>query len=75
MATMETEKFARDAGDLCQICEQIVTWTDHLPPLKAGHPVRCFVNVRSIRPAPPQHLLKAGERIVDWTVCYSAEWL
>jgi hypothetical protein len=22
-----------------------VTWTDHLPPLEAGGPVRCFANI------------------------------
>jgi hypothetical protein len=35
--------FARDAGDICHICGQLVTWTDHLPPPAAGYPVRCFV--------------------------------
>jgi hypothetical protein len=38
--------YARDAGDVCHVCGQIVTWTDHLPALTAGEPVRCYVNVR-----------------------------
>jgi hypothetical protein len=36
---------ARDAGDVCHVCGAMVTWTDHLPPLEAGGPVRCFANI------------------------------
>ena len=36
---------ARDAGDVCHVCKSVVTWTDHLPPLEAGGPVRCFANI------------------------------
>jgi hypothetical protein len=35
---------ATDAGHVCHECGRIVSWTDHLPPLHAGGPVRCFVN-------------------------------
>lgn len=41
---------ARDAGDICHVCGQVVTWVEHLPPLNAGGPVRCWVNVRSLDP-------------------------
>lgn len=37
---------ARDAGDVCHVCGQIVTWTDHLPPLEFDGAVRCYSNVR-----------------------------
>lgn len=40
---------ARDAGDVCGVCDQLVTWVDHLPPLKAGGTVRCFVGVTPLR--------------------------
>ncbi len=40
---------ARDAGDVCGICGQVVTWVDHLPPRDANSAVQCFVNVRSLR--------------------------
>lgn len=36
---------ARDAGDVCHVCGDLVTWVDHLTPLEAGGPVRCFANV------------------------------
>lgn len=36
---------ARDAGDVCHVCGEIVTWTDHLPPLGAHSAVRCYKNV------------------------------
>lgn len=39
---------ARDAGDVCHMCGKVVTWVDHLPPLTADGPVRCFDNVVSI---------------------------
>ena len=37
---------ARDAGDVCGVCGELVTWVDHLPPVKSGEAVRCFKNVR-----------------------------
>lgn len=40
---------ARDAGDVCGVCGQEVTWVDHLPPNQAGGAVRCFANVRQLR--------------------------
>jgi len=40
---------ARDAGDVCGVCGQVVTWVDHLPPLDANSAVRCFVNVTTLR--------------------------
>jgi hypothetical protein len=36
-----TLPFARDAGDVCGVCGNLVTWVDHLPPVKSGEPVRC----------------------------------
>lgn len=42
---------ARDAGDVCHVCGQIVSWVDHLPPLRAGGVPRCMVNVRVLPPA------------------------
>lgn len=36
---------ARDAGQICHICGEEVSWLDHLPPLYAGGAVRCFTNV------------------------------
>jgi hypothetical protein len=36
---------ARDAGDVCGVCGEIVTWVDHLPGLTARDAVRCMVNV------------------------------
>lgn len=40
---------ARDAGDVCGVCGQLVTWVDHLPP-EPGGVVRCFVNVVHLPP-------------------------
>lgn len=37
-------RHATDAGQTCHECGQEVTWLEHLPPLVAGGPVRCFVN-------------------------------
>jgi len=68
-ASLVTIVPARDAGDICHVCGQTVTWVDHLPPLHAGDPVRCFVNVRSLRP------VESGERLVDGQRLYSADWL
>lgn len=42
---------ARDAGDVCAVCGEIVTWVDHLPATTAGGPVRCFKNVVAIESA------------------------
>lgn len=40
----ETEReFATDAGHVCRECGQVVSWLHHLPPLRSGLPVRCFV--------------------------------
>lgn len=39
-----TEVAARDAGDVCHVCGETVTWVDHLPPLPGGV-VRCYKNV------------------------------
>lgn len=61
---------ARDAGDVCHVCAQIVTWTDHLPPLEAGGPVRCFANVEYL---PPR--LGPGERRTGDAIVYSAAFL
>lgn len=40
---------ARDAGDVCGVCGEIVTWVDHLPPLPGGS-VRCMKNVVHLLP-------------------------
>jgi hypothetical protein len=66
---------ARDAGDVCHVCKSVVTWTDHLPPLEAGGPVRCFVNVHGIFSAPSAGGLLPGERRVGEAIVYSAEFL
>lgn len=50
-----TLTIARDAGDVCHVCAEVVTWVDHLPPIEAGGPVRCFKNV---------HLLNVSQDIV-----------
>lgn len=39
---------ARDAGDVCHVCSELVTWVDHLPPRDPGGVVRCFANVRTL---------------------------
>lgn len=39
---------ARDAGDVCGVCGELVTWVDHLPPRKSGEPARCRKNVEVI---------------------------
>ena len=36
---------ARDAGDVCHVCGEVVTWVDHLPPSEPGGAVRCYRNV------------------------------
>jgi hypothetical protein len=59
----------RDAGDICEVCGQVITWVDHLPPLDASSPVRCHANVRVLRPRKP------GERLLGDTVLYSAAFL
>lgn len=41
---------ARDAGDVCAVCHNLVTWVDHLPPAEPGAAVRCFVDVLPMRP-------------------------
>lgn len=42
---------ARDAGDMCGVCGEIVTWVDHLPPtLSSGESVRCYANVGFLPP-------------------------
>ena len=46
---------AHDAGDVCHMCGNLVTWVDHLPPTKAGGAVRCFHNV---------HLLNVSQDVV-----------
>lgn len=46
---------ARDAGDVCHVCGEKVTWVDHLPPNVPGGAVRCFKNV---------HLLNVSQGIV-----------
>jgi hypothetical protein len=46
---------AHDAGDVCHVCGNLVTWVDHLPPTEANGPVRCFKNV---------HLLNVSQDIV-----------
>lgn len=46
---------ARDAGDVCHVCGKLVTWVDHLPPLEAEGPVRCYANV---------HYLNATQGVV-----------
>ena len=42
---------AQDAGDVCGVCGELVTWVDHLPPPKWGEPVRCYKNVIPIERA------------------------
>ena len=42
---------ARDAGDVCAVCGEIVTWVDHLPPTVGTSEVRCFKNVVAIEDA------------------------
>ncbi len=37
---------ATDTGHLCPRCHGPVTWTDHLPPVEYGMPVRCFAVTR-----------------------------
>lgn len=66
---------ATDAQHICHVCGGVVTWTDHLPPVRFGEPVRCFANVRSIESAPSQLLLEPGVRQVGGAVVYSAEFL
>jgi hypothetical protein len=61
---------ARDAGDVCHVCKSVVTWTEHLPPLEAGGPVRCFANIELL-PA----RLGPGERRVGDAIVYSAAFL
>ena len=39
---------ARDAGDVCHVCGERVTWVDHLPARDPGGAVRCFTNVRTL---------------------------
>lgn len=41
--------YARDAGDVCGVCGELVTWVDHLPPVSLGKPVRCMKNVTYVR--------------------------
>lgn len=41
---------ARDAGDVCGVCGELVTWVDHLPPLDAKSAVRCMKNVHHLNP-------------------------
>lgn len=67
--TEESREHASDAGDICHICEQVVTWMEHLPPLEVGGPVRCYVNVRFLFPLGP------GVRVVNGEPMYSAAWL
>jgi hypothetical protein len=59
---------AHDAGDVCGVCGELVSWVDHLPPEKAGAPVRCFAKVRELCP------LKTGERLIDGEVVFSSEF-
>lgn len=70
---------ATDAGQLCNVCGTMVTWTDHLPALEAGGPVRCFVDVvaaTGIRANVANVVaLKPGERRVGDAIVYSAEFL
>lgn len=40
---------ARDAGDVCGVCGELVTWVDHLPPERAGEAPRCRKNVYTLR--------------------------
>jgi len=65
-ATLAEMVPARDAGDVCGVCGQIVTWTDHLPPFDADSAVRCYVNVIRIP--------NSGVRIIDGKPHYSAAW-
>lgn len=44
---------ARDAGDICHVCGNLVTWVDHLPPLDHDGAVRCFYNVRGLHTCSP----------------------
>jgi len=67
-ATLAEMVPARDAGDVCGICGEIVSWVDHLPPLAAGAGVRCFSNVRNLQLAP-------GVRRISGQLLYSSEWL
>jgi hypothetical protein len=46
--TLTQSVMARDAGDVCHVCGELVTWVDHLPPRDSGGAVRCFANVRTI---------------------------
>lgn len=52
---------ARDAGDVCHVCGQMVTWVDHLPPLQAGGVPRCMVNVRLLPAAAGHDTVYASE--------------
>lgn len=38
----DPERFG-SASETCPTCGRPVTWVDHLPPLRSGEPVRCYV--------------------------------
>lgn len=40
---------ATDAGQVCHVCGDVVSWVDHLPPAHGGGPVRCMRNVHGLR--------------------------
>lgn len=46
--TLRAVVAARDAGDVCHVCGNLVTWVDHLPPRDPGGAVRCFANVETL---------------------------
>ncbi|MDF2751640.1 MAG: hypothetical protein K0S82_22 [Gaiellaceae bacterium] len=48
--TLTERVAARDAGDVCHVCGELVTWVDHLPPRDPFGAVRCFKNVRTLQP-------------------------
>jgi hypothetical protein len=66
-ATLAEMVPARDAGDVCHVCGNLVTWVNHLPPTKAGGPVRCFTNVAALP-------VGNGVRIIDGKPFFSASW-
>lgn len=61
---------ATDAGHVCHECGRVVSWTDHLPPLAVGLPVRCFVLPENVVP-----LLPPGQRREGTAIVYSSEFL
>lgn len=68
---------ARDAGDVCHVCGEIVTWTDHLPALNVGGAPRCFADVRAATGLNVVQVrrLAPGERREGDAIVYSAAYI